>query len=240
VKWGRRKWNPQKRWITVNKPHETKPVPIVADAALAMGAIGDGRLIPLVIVDTTERPDLEELIRVQQYVPAGDITVQWGEVEGRPKKCSANALVYETDAAIRDSGIQRRQAGHVDQIMSANGLYIQAGRPGDRFVHNTELRSLSKSLIRVSEIRGTMNFIARSRHTCGKSMDWVFSRLSGRRANSLRNGASLENSACRSGLQESEPQMNEKQALCADIPASIVDTDTMRTRAILRALSILV
>jgi hypothetical protein len=143
VKWGRRKWNPQKRWITVNKPHETKPVPIVADAALALGAIGDGRLIPLVIVDTTERPDLEELIRVQQYVPAGDVTVQWGEVEGRPENV---ALMLSFTRPMQLFAILEfnvvKQGSLVDQIMSANGLYIQAGRPGDRFVHNTELPKL--------------------------------------------------------------------------------------------------
>jgi hypothetical protein len=53
------------------------PVPIVADAAIATEWMGDGRLIPLIIVDTTDRLDLEEFIRIHQYASPGDAGSQW-------------------------------------------------------------------------------------------------------------------------------------------------------------------
>ena len=47
-------------------------VPIVADAAIASGAVGDGRLIPLVILDTTNRPDLVDLFTAHDKMLPGD------------------------------------------------------------------------------------------------------------------------------------------------------------------------
>jgi hypothetical protein len=47
------------------------PVPIVADAAIATDVVGDGRFIPLVILDTVDRPDIAEIIELQEKVPPG-------------------------------------------------------------------------------------------------------------------------------------------------------------------------
>src|ERR1700733_13394140 len=116
-----------------------QPVPIVADAAIATGVIGDGRLIPLLILDTSERQDLEELIRVHQYVRPGDVLSQWATIEdgsGRmgllitfEKPMSMTALI-----AFEMS----KYSGLIDQIIRAKGLYLQAGRRGDRLMHDLE------------------------------------------------------------------------------------------------------
>lgn len=59
--------------IKIRKEHEKRAVTIVADAGIAVDGIGGGRLIPLLILDTTDRPDLEELIRVHQHLTPGDV-----------------------------------------------------------------------------------------------------------------------------------------------------------------------
>jgi hypothetical protein len=57
-------------------------VSIVADGAVATHFLGEGRFLAVVIVDTTNRTDLEELMRVHQFLPPGDVISQWGEIEG--------------------------------------------------------------------------------------------------------------------------------------------------------------
>ena len=52
------------------------PVPILADAAIATEKIGNGKLIPVLILDTSERPDVAELIRIHAHLPQGDVISQ--------------------------------------------------------------------------------------------------------------------------------------------------------------------
>ena len=45
--------------IGLRHPVEKKPVPIVADASIATAGLERGRNIPLLILDTSSRPDVE-------------------------------------------------------------------------------------------------------------------------------------------------------------------------------------
>ena len=131
------KLKPRRGSIRIHKEEEKRPVRIVADAALATGNVGDGRLIPLVILDTTERPDLEEFIRVHQFFSPGDVTSQWGKLE-RFAATVALFLSFKRPAelvAILEFDIVT-QGCLVEQILIAGGLYLQAGREGDRLLKN--------------------------------------------------------------------------------------------------------
>jgi hypothetical protein len=118
--------------------HE-RPVPIVADAAIATEWMGDGRLIPLVILDTTDRPDLEEFIRIHQYVSPGDADSQWATLEDSSGRV---ALLLTFKKPMDMSAVlafdPAKQGGLVDQIIRSRGLYIQAGREGDRFIKSPD------------------------------------------------------------------------------------------------------
>ncbi|MGE4337019.1 MAG: hypothetical protein AB7E55_13725 [Pigmentiphaga sp.] len=125
--------------ISVAGKHEAVPLRIVGDAAIASSVIGDGRLIPLLILETSERPDLEELIRVHQHLPPGDVNSQWGHVEGSEgtvhlllafKKPMEIVVIVEFDIL--------RHASLVDQVLLAKACYLQAGREGDRLIHNPD------------------------------------------------------------------------------------------------------
>jgi hypothetical protein len=127
---------------TIKILHE-RPVPIVADAAIATELMGDGRLIPLVIVDTTHRPDLEEFIRVHQYAAPGDADSQWATLEdssGRVALLLSFKKPMEMTAVLAFDPV--KQGGLVDQIIHSKGLYIQAGREGDRFIKNPDAPKL--------------------------------------------------------------------------------------------------
>jgi hypothetical protein len=118
--------------------HE-RPIPIVADAAIATEQMGEGRLIPLVIVDTTDRLDLEEFIRIHQYVTSGDVESQWATLEdssGRVALLLTFKRPMEMMAVLAFDPV--KQGGLVDQIIHTKGLYIQAGRQGDRLIKNPD------------------------------------------------------------------------------------------------------
>ena len=132
------------REFPLNGPEERIAVPIAGDGAIATGGIGYGRLIPLLILDTTNRPDLNEAIRIQSSVPSGDVEVSWGNILTNPiyvlknhkhitlficfKRPTNRNAIIEFDVVKR--GIL------VESILTANAVYIQAGKPGDRISHD--------------------------------------------------------------------------------------------------------
>jgi hypothetical protein len=118
-------------------------VPIVADAAIATERLGDGRLIPLIIADTSNRPDLEEFIRVHQYLGPGDVISQWATLEdgsGRIALSLSFKKPMEMQAIFAFD--PTTQGGLIDQIVHSKGLYIQAGKPGDRLIKNPDARKI--------------------------------------------------------------------------------------------------
>src|SRR5688572_18901756 len=74
----RSKWTP----ITITDQRESKPVRIISEGAIAGKGVADGKLIPVLIVDTNDRPDIQELVRVHKHLPPGDAISQWGKLEG--------------------------------------------------------------------------------------------------------------------------------------------------------------
>jgi hypothetical protein len=109
----------------------------VADAAIATETLGYGRLIPLVILDTSDRPDLEEFIRVHQYSGPGDVVSQWATLkDGSDRVGLVLTFRGPMELTIILAFDPDKQGGLVDQIIYAKGLYLQAGRPGDRLIKN--------------------------------------------------------------------------------------------------------
>jgi len=122
--------------LIVQSGLEREPVPIVWDAVVAVQGIASGRMIPLVIIDTTRRPDIDEMVRLHEHLGPGDAATAWSKPSRwnddrirlivqvmKPTKCT---IILEFDLA--------RWAGTVDQVVTAQGVYIQPGRNGDRLV----------------------------------------------------------------------------------------------------------
>jgi hypothetical protein len=111
-----------------------KPVPIVADAAVATVIFGEGRLIPLLILNTLNRPDIENMIKAQVQLPAGEVKSQWARLFSETE--STVSLILEF---LRPSEIFvllcfdiANQGILIETILKSKALYLQAGRPGDR------------------------------------------------------------------------------------------------------------
>ncbi len=137
--------------IKLHHKREKDALRIVADGAIAHPGIGEGRLIPLVIVDTSARPDLEEYIRVHQFVSAGDVKCQWGQMIGH-EDTVALILSFSRPSelvAIVEFDLQKNHGVLVEQVLSAKALYIQAGREGDRLKHDV---NLPKVILEVPEL----------------------------------------------------------------------------------------
>jgi len=112
---------------------EIELAPIVGDAALAEGTIGEGRLIPLVIVDALARPDLAEFVRVHSMSGPGDVKIRWAQLKGNSDRIVLFLRFTkpaEVNAALEFEIV--RQGILVDQILTAKCLYIQPGKAGDR------------------------------------------------------------------------------------------------------------
>lgn len=140
---------PRYKALLVGSFEEAKAVPIAGNAAIATIGTGHGRLIPLVILDTTERPDLAEVIRVQRHLLEGDVVVQWGQL---PKRLSHIALLLRftrpaAGVAIIEFDIAE-QGILVEHTIVSQALYIQAGKTGDRLIYDL---NLPKMLIEVPD-----------------------------------------------------------------------------------------
>lgn len=115
------------------KSYEMEVVEIVSNASIAHENMGDGRNIPLVILDTSNRPDVEILVKNHNSYGQGEVKSTWARFDKnknmiglhlvfkKPNECN---VLLNFDITV--SGVL------IDLIMSSQALYIQPGRPGDR------------------------------------------------------------------------------------------------------------
>ncbi|QXC60553.1 hypothetical protein KSP35_19865 [Aquihabitans sp. G128] len=117
-------------------------VDIVGDGLIA-GSVFEGKGIAVLILDTTERPDLEEIIRISRHLPPGDVNIRWATRKGRVDQVILEItflrpmdgkalLLFDVDT----------QPLLVDAALNAAALYLQAGKPGDRLRHDPDKQKL--------------------------------------------------------------------------------------------------
>lgn len=123
-------------------------VPVVGDGAIA-GPVLEGVNVPLLILDTTTRPDIAELIRVHEFLPPGDVVSTWGGLHGQPQTV---LLVLDFQRPIEARAVLSfeiaSQGMLIELALTARAMYLQAGRPGDRIIHDP---SRPKLLIELPE-----------------------------------------------------------------------------------------
>ena len=126
-------WNPLRR--RPRRDIAGSLLTVVADAAIATSSIAHGRMLPLVILDTSSRVDIEQLVSAQATLPPGDVETVWGRTESGPNPSSVY-LICDFHRPVRCSCAIEfevpRQSILVDLALGAHGLYLQPGRPGDK------------------------------------------------------------------------------------------------------------
>jgi hypothetical protein len=169
--------------IKVTQEREKDALRIVADGAIATVGVGEGRLIPLVILDTSSRLDFEEYIRVHQYVGAGDVKCQWGQLIGHDNTV-ALVLSFLRPAelvVIVEFDLQKHHGVLVEQVLGSKALYIQAGREGDRLKDDV---NVPKVILEVPDTGFGRKFWDKiySRYTAAKMREGGLSRADAKRA----------------------------------------------------------
>jgi hypothetical protein len=120
--------------IKLNHAREALPVRIVGDGAISTSGVGDGRMLPVLILDTAQRPDIREYAALHKISGPGDVQVQWGQM---PEYADTMMLILAFKRPVEMKAIiafdlQRNHGFLVEQILGMNGVYIQAGAEGDR------------------------------------------------------------------------------------------------------------
>lgn len=126
---------PKTKTVEFKHPYEKVPVRIVTDAAIATGGVGEGRLVPVLIVDGEQRPDITEMIRIHKELLTGDFSALWAKLRNREGKI-ALVLKFIRPAELNiilEFDIEK-QGGIVDTIIGARAFYLQAGKEGDRLM----------------------------------------------------------------------------------------------------------
>jgi hypothetical protein len=107
-------------------------VPIVRDGAIAMQGEFNGRLVPLLRLDTSHRADVADLIGIHSTGLSGDVTTQWGELFGGRRNVALFldfVKPYQTSAILKFDIVT--QGIIVDSVLNSKHLYLEVGSAGD-------------------------------------------------------------------------------------------------------------
>lgn len=119
--------------MNARKIRDEDLIPVISDGAIGSSILGDGRLIPVLVIDCDMKRTLRDLIYLHEDTPPGDTKVTWGHSRFntryvylildflRPSEVTA-AFKFDVD----------RQGGLVDGIINACGVYLQPKESGIR------------------------------------------------------------------------------------------------------------
>jgi hypothetical protein len=105
---------------------------------------GDGRLVPVVAIDTSERPDINALFAAYTPDTVGDVAIQWGLRDGAPRGTVTLFIEFRTPVSlllILDFEVVR-QGFLVDQILRTEEVYLEGSR-------NDSANAATRSRVRV-------------------------------------------------------------------------------------------
>lgn len=110
---------------------------LIGDGAIANKKTADGRLIPVLILDTTVKKELEHLVNMHEESNLEDVISVWGY--NRFNKKSVTLLLYFTNPIELKVAISFDVLNHhtlIEGIRISRAVYIQPGVPGDRVRHD--------------------------------------------------------------------------------------------------------
>lgn len=113
---------------------EKVPVPIISDPAVATRGVGDGRTIPVLIIDTSQRPDLEDMVNAHKHLGSGDVQIGWFSPSRFDTKKIGLLLQFTKPSqctCILEFNLMTHKAV-IYLIIRTEGLYLQPGKLGDR------------------------------------------------------------------------------------------------------------
>lgn len=103
--------------------------PIVAEGAIATGLAAGGRMVPVLIIDLGDRPEVRELIRLHHHFPAGDCVSNWGVLDSDVAVFLKFQRPIETKVIVKFE--LPKFASIADQVLNARAVYLQHGVAGE-------------------------------------------------------------------------------------------------------------
>lgn len=110
---------------------------LVGDGAIGDPRAADGRLIPVLILDTTIDESLLNLVKIHSESPPGDVESMWA-VKRFSSKFVFLVLKFEKPVELRVvvKFTVKKHSNLIDGIIKARALYVQPGKLGDKLSHN--------------------------------------------------------------------------------------------------------
>lgn len=111
---------------------------VIADGMIGAVGVGEGRMLAVLVLDTGNRPDIDELVRIHGVTPeGGDAGCRWALPDREADPVVLRVAFFKPMTVHFDIAFDLpRQAALVDLIVATKGMYIQPGRPGDGFAKN--------------------------------------------------------------------------------------------------------
>jgi hypothetical protein len=111
----------------VTKLPDSEPIQVVGDGAIATPTVGDGRLIPYLLLDSRKRPDLRDLIMNHEDQPPGDVLSAWGIARFDSNFVFLHLMFKRpTPGEFYIEFDLRKHAMLIDGLMQSNATYLQA------------------------------------------------------------------------------------------------------------------
>jgi hypothetical protein len=117
----------------------SKIIQIVGDGAIAHPDVGDGRLIPVLILDCDSRPDLYDMVLAHEDTQPGDVKITWGRELFN--KRSVYLSVEFQRPVIAEAVIEfvvSKQGGLVELVLNARAFYFQPKNSGLRVIEGLD------------------------------------------------------------------------------------------------------
>lgn len=94
----------------------------------------------LVIIDARDRPEIVHLIELHDKLPPGDVLSAWGNVNDDPDNVSLILhFVRPVEASMFIPFNIANNGTVVELALKSRAIYLQAGKPGDRFINSVEV-----------------------------------------------------------------------------------------------------
>jgi hypothetical protein len=106
------------------------------EGVLSSEGVGEGRIIPVIVLNVEENRDIVDLIKSHYSVPSGDVTMTWVQDLFNRKELILK-MSFSRPMQI-EFGIRfdlTKDLTLIDGIVQSKGLYLQTGKKGDKVSH---------------------------------------------------------------------------------------------------------
>ena len=119
--------------IDISDPLQLQPLRVLWDTLVANHEITGGKMMPIIQVDTTNRLDVKDLVRVHAMYGTGEVTSHWASPHGRDDviwlvlrfRPSGTVAILEFD--------RHRHGGLLDLVVRFGGLRLIPAEPDAQY-----------------------------------------------------------------------------------------------------------